>query len=335
VKQPLLTRRELVAGLSALGLGAIARRAGAREETDVIVLGAGLAGLYAATLLEELGVRTLVLEASDRVGGRLHTLDHLAGAPECGGQTLDAMYSRTLSLVQRLGLSTFERPRRGPATYAVGGAVFTADEWSTHRANPLRGAERAILPNRLYGHYLDRLNPLENLYDWRKPEFLRHDRRSVGQAVADAGASPEAMRFMDRWFDGAGLEAMSALFAYRKQRVAEFGRQAHYRISGGSARLPEAMAAALGQAPRLGHRVIGLRSGPDRVEVDCADGRRFAARYALVSVPFSVVRTWAVEPAMPPDLRMAVDRMPYNPITQVKVAFDAPFWEADGLPPNA
>ena len=73
-------RREVLGalGASTLALGS-SRYLRAAEATDVIVLGAGLSGLYTAMLLEEQGFRVTVLEASDHVGGRVQTRNSAAG----------------------------------------------------------------------------------------------------------------------------------------------------------------------------------------------------------------------------------------------------------------
>ena len=82
----MLTRRSLLAGGSAaIVAGAAPRSAWGRTEADAIVIGAGLAGLYAAHRLEVAGLRTVIVEGEARVGGRLHTLDDVPGRPEAGG----------------------------------------------------------------------------------------------------------------------------------------------------------------------------------------------------------------------------------------------------------
>jgi len=68
-----VTRREFVSGLGAGTVALGAGRLRAAEATDVIVLGAGLSGLYTSMLLEEQGYRVTLLEASDHVGGRVQT----------------------------------------------------------------------------------------------------------------------------------------------------------------------------------------------------------------------------------------------------------------------
>jgi monoamine oxidase len=69
----------------------------------------------------------------------------------------------------------------------------------------------------------------------------------------------------------------------------------------------------------------------DGVEVRCADGQRYRARFALCSIPWSVLRQVILLPR-PPQAEIIRD-LPYNKITQVKLAFRRRFWEDDGLPP--
>ena len=105
-------RRHVISGLSA-GLGSTAL-IGCQPKTtprahtgdaDVIVLGAGLAGLRAAQILSEAGKDVLVLEANDRVGGRIHTLNHAEGFTEAGGARVRADDLRLRSLASDLGLT--------------------------------------------------------------------------------------------------------------------------------------------------------------------------------------------------------------------------------------
>src|SRR5690606_29389745 len=135
----------------------------------------------------------------------------------------------------------------------------------------LTGAAREIAPGRLYSHFLDAANPIPSLPDWRDPAYAGADARSAAQALRAQGADAEALRLMQLWFDGPPLERTSALFAYRKRLVETFGAGGGlFRIGGGSQRLPEAMAAALGDAVRLNAPVVAVTQDRTGVEMRTA-----------------------------------------------------------------
>ena len=80
-------RRFLTSALAAAAAPLLPRRLRA-DGKPVVVIGAGLSGLYAALTLEAQGFEVTVLEARDRIGGRLYTLDDVPGHPEAGGNTI-------------------------------------------------------------------------------------------------------------------------------------------------------------------------------------------------------------------------------------------------------
>ena len=102
-----ISRREflLQSGVLAGATLLAGRRAWAVEDTaDVIVIGAGLAGLQAAWTLEQKGFKVLVLEGRERVGGRVLTFAGVQGVPEAGGNIIYGDYRRLMKVATRVAV---------------------------------------------------------------------------------------------------------------------------------------------------------------------------------------------------------------------------------------
>ena len=111
-----------------------------RIDTDVVIVGAGAAGLTAATKLVGAGRSVVVLEARDRVGGRLWT-DTIEGAMlEIGGQWVSPDQDALIETLDDLGLETYSRYREGENVYIDKGGVRRL---SRARSSPFRRGPRA------------------------------------------------------------------------------------------------------------------------------------------------------------------------------------------------
>lgn len=332
-----LTRRNFVYSASAAGLIAASRPPAmpSYEQTDVLIAGAGIAGLFAARLLESVGVNVIVLEADSRVGGRMKTLNHLPGKPEAGGQTLSSMYARTLSEASALGLETFVRKAIIPGnTVAIGGQVMRQEAWANSTANPMQGRYRAMNPGQVYGSILDSLNPISALPDWPNQEHAPLDAQSIAALMRVQGHTQRQIDLMQNWFDGHSMNDMSGLHALRKRMVARFGeRPKPLRIVGGSQRLPEAMATHLETQVRLNTQVRAITPTPQGVEMTDTQGNRYRGTYGLCALPFPALRTIDMPTGAPSGLQAAMSSLPYNTINLVILEVLRPYWEADGLPP--
>jgi monoamine oxidase len=314
------------------GAPAAARTA---ADPDVLVIGAGLAGLNAALLLEEQGAKVRVLEGSRRVGGRMYTLDDVPTAPEAGGTQVGQMYARVIDTARRLGVGLTESPpgaRFDGFALHVNGTLLGAPAWPDSPANTLAPAERKTPPFGLLPAFVGRSNPLRSLDDWATPAHAALD-VPADRWLAERGASAEAVRLMGCNLNGNTLPTMSALQLLRSATIIQAGPQPskQYRIDGGSSRLTEAMAKAVRGPVELGHTVVALRSTGDGVEARTSDGKRFRAAHAVVAIPFAVLRDVKLDPLPPEAQREAIRAMPYTRITQVHLAAKRPYWE-DGLP---
>ncbi len=331
-----------VAG-SAGQLAGCARLTTARPEPerfDVVVLGAGLSGLYAAWLLETSGSRVAVLEARDRVGGRVHTVRDLPDQPDIGGIQVGTSYGNFRAMAAMHGVEIGSNPAmaafrpdsgdpRAGLLLNIGGNLVTPREWEESPANNLSESERATPPFALLSRTLAPLNPLKNLHDWSSARFANHD-QSISQTLAAAGASHEALRLMNVNADNHGNDRASVMRIWRSQLLVRGQRSE--QVLGGSALVPEALAGSLQNPVRTGSPVGRIEETADHVLVDMADGHRLQCRACICTAPLPALSRIDLRLPLDPVVREAMDDTPYVPITQAYVDAKEPFWEIDGLP---
>ena len=92
------------------------------------------------------------------------------------------------------------------------------------------------------------------------------------------------------------------------------------------------MGAAIDGTMHLGKPVVEIRSLDDRVSVECEDGTTVDADFAVITLPFSVLRDIRIEPALSGPQKEAVEELPYTAINKYFLVPKLPFWEQDGLP---
>ena len=255
------------------------------EQVDVVVVGAGLAGLLAARELLAANVSVLVLEARDRVGGRLlnHTLAN-GSVVEVGGQWVGPTQDRVLALAEELGVGLFPTYTEGEHFLAIDGAVKRY------------GGEDFALPGDASADVKEtwaRLSemaaeiPLEG--PWQAENASAWDAQTLESWLL-ANATTEVglgyWRTMVPALFSAEASEMSLLhflFYCRSggtldRLVATHDGAQESRLEGGSQRLALRLADRLGEAVRLGAPVTAIRQDDEGVEVTYDGGGVGAAR---------------------------------------------------------
>jgi monoamine oxidase len=332
-----ITRRAILGGGAvALLAGAAPRIAWGQTQFDVAIIGAGLAGLAAARVLETGGLKVTVLEGSSRIGGRLHTLDDLPGRPEAGGILVGAGYTILRRIATELGVQLTNSAGAGAGLidrpgnlYHINGHSITSANWSSSDGNQLVGAERAVEPANLLGHFARALPNLVDPSDWLAA--TRSVDISVRAALIATGASEEAMRLIEANFNGNSLAGMSALQLSRTFAIYRSQPGPTATISAGSQRLPEAMAAALNTEPRLASPILGIYEETDGVVLTTASGK-LRARHVICTIPFSALRSIPIESALIPQLAHMIAELPYTRASFAYLSAKSAFWRSDGLP---
>lgn len=275
-------------------------------DADVVVVGAGMAGCSAARVLAGAGLGVTVLEAGDRIGGRVWTVRDFAAAPvEAGAEFIHGVGAATWADVRAAGLRT----RAVPYRYS----------WMH-----LAGRTRWMVPHMLHPDA------------WRSFPVLWAVRRQDG---ADVSAATFIAR---RGYRGRAKEiATLTLAAHLPGAVEEIGIRGlvedgvvglelglNHRVLDGYDLLPRYVADGLDV--RFGWRARRVSWAADGVTVESADGQSFSARAAVTTIPHGVLASGDVlfDPPLPAAKRKALAAIRTGAVAKVMLRFDAPFWPA-------
>lgn len=327
------TRRALLTAAAAGSLVACGPATITKKDADVIIVGAGLSGLFAAMWLTEQGYKVIVLEASNRIGGRLWTLDNVNGRPEAGGSQVGQTYARIRYAAEKLGLKITTPPpqARSDRLIALGDQRVLQSQWEEANENPFPNAFRALPPDRALFAASARQNPFDWPGAWREAS-LDID-QSAGSYLSALGFNEPSRQLVNIALNANDLDTYSMINVWRSLQL--FAEDAALgpsgAIEGGSQRLPEAMAASLGDAVKPGFAVQSVDQDGDRVAVS-SERETLRADYCILALPFPAIQKLNLTPVLPPLQTDAIEGLPYTQILQLHLEPETPFWDTDGLP---
>ena len=341
-----IRRRELIAGgVGAAAAGALAgpadalarrrqRRVPSPRIYDVAVVGAGLAGLNAATSVRAAGRSVIVLEARTRVGGR--NLDHPIGpgkVAELGGEWTGPGQDRVIALAKELGIEIFDTYSDGSSVYYSGGQLQTYSG-GIPPANPasLVELEAAILEFNNMASSVPADKP------WTAPQAGTWDQETIQTWINDNLHTAEARNLAElsiRGVYGEEAEAISlldllqAITGVGGDFNTLIGSAQSQRFVGGPQQMSEKLAGRLGRAVHLGVAVTAVEQG-GHVRLHSAAGT-FRARRAILTMPKTLLGRLQFSPALPPEVDQLLQREPMGSVLKVNAIYSKPFWRGNDL----
>jgi monoamine oxidase len=343
---PLITRRRLLEGaaagaaLTTLPASAFARRP---KKVDVVVVGAGISGLAAARALEHAGHSVMVLEARDRVGGRLLNAPIAGGhITEIGGEYVGPTQDRIKALAKAVGVDRFKVYNQGSNVLVVDGVRSLYDAVPGVPGDPdvLKGFGELLGIDQLakqvgvrapwnakHAAALDR----QTLADWIATNVSTAKGRKIAAVAAEAiwGAEPHEMSLLyaASYVAGAGDAKHPGTML---KLITTAGGAQEERFVGGSQLVAIKVADQLGSRVRLSHPVrrIARRGGGVRV---IADGLTVDARQAIVAVPPVLAAKIHFTPRLPASKLAILKAMTPGKLIKAEAIYDRPFWRDEGL----
>ena len=316
----------------------------ALNKSDVVIIGAGLSGLYAATILQDEGHKVTVLEADNRVGGRVLSERSVPGNPESGGTSFGPGYARLIDTARRFQIDLIDITPIVPffmhQELAIDNVIIPLKDWPNHPKNVLPEASKEIFPSMFFQQLVSKKNPLIATDSWVDPENFHLD-QSVHQWMLEQGFSDNLIDLVynTNITHGNTAKDVSVLMLFfvnafmNAQSDLDF-KTFGYTAKGGNMSIPEAMANNLGNGVQLNKQVIAINTTQKNSEIICKDGSLFRARHVICSVPFSVLKKIRITPSIVGLQAEAINTLRSQKLNLLHLVPKSPFWQKDGMSPN-
>ena len=314
------------------GEGAFAQRQG---RSPILVVGAGIAGLTAAYRLRQGGVRADIIEATNRVGGRIRTIPKVAGtliSAELGGEFIDTGHTTLISLATELGLRAIDlvEAQRGLVkdTFFLGGRRYSLGQLITDfapLATKIRADLRAVGNNIDYQDFTETAERLDNL---SIAEYVEASQTSViVKQLLRIAYTTEYGRDADE------QSALNLLFliASDADSFELYGdSDERYQIEGGNSEIVNRLAGQLSGSIEAGTVLEAINILPDsRYRVSLRSGQStFDRTYerVLLTLPFSTLRDVNINVPLPQPKRRAIEQLGYGTNSKLITGYRSRIW---------
>ena len=311
------------------------------EPVDVIVVGAGISGLSAASDLEQAGLSVRVLEARSRVGVRTEDGQFASGTSiELGGQWLGPTQTAALELIDKLGLETFEVYDEGRSLLFAEGKYVHGDD-NTFGLGEQAGAAFSELVRLVDST----VTTIDLSSPWSSPEAERLDSMTATQWVEENCPDPTARNFAHTLLasifaaETHEYSALHMLFYLASggglhRMMITIGGAQERRVLGGTHQMSERLAERLNGEVWLQSPVKRISQGEGTARhpvVVTTPGTSHHCKRVIVALPPTLANRLDYEPPLPANRDIAAGQMMPGNVIKYQIEYERPFWRGRGL----
>lgn len=303
---------------------------------DVVIVGAGLAGLCAVRALLERGAHCVVLEARNRVGGRTLSQELAGTMIDLGGQWIGPTQNRLAALAKELGVATFPQYHTGRKLLSWNGKLtsYTQDVPPL----PILSKIELLVTDRRWKKFVDQIPPEA---PWRAPKAAEWDGMTLETWKNRHLRTAGARMFVDivaRAVLTSEPRDMSLLFflsylrwGHGLERLISIGDGAQQdRFVGGAQQISDRLAEKIAPHVILGTPVRAIEQNADGVIVS-SDTGTYRAGYAIVAIPPVLAGRIEYTAPLPPKRDQLTARMPMGSVIKYIAVYERAFWREAGF----
>ncbi|MDO3628974.1 NAD(P)/FAD-dependent oxidoreductase [Mucilaginibacter sp. BT774] len=306
---------------------------------DIVIIGAGIAGLNAAYQLQKKGIKSTIYESSGRIGGRMFTLNDEFGkgiTTEVGGEFVDTTHSDIIQLVKELGLSFYDL-RQDPLarkTLHFGGRDYSEDD-----------LKQAIKP--FVSRLIADIKSLPKIISYQAADQFKHlDEQSVTGYLTSIGVKGWLFDFLnvtltrEYGMEASQQSAVNFLIMFEPPSDAEKGYQLFgsdhevFKIKGGSAHLTDTLYEKVKSSVKTGYRLTRIlnsqQQGYDLEFQHQGSTAIVNAKQVIIAIPFTMLRTIDFNVPMPEGKRKCINEIGYGNSSKLFIGVSHKPWRETG-----
>ena len=290
----------------------------ASVDTEYLILGGGISGLFLANLLEKAGKDYMLLEGSGRLGGRMFTRSDIHR--DVGGRGIGDKYENLLPLIEETGVEMIDITdfMNSPTAIYMNGEI--KHPWPDDQVKPYMHQFMALGKS-------DYLTGLDKWYqnsakDEPYAKFLKRN-----------GLTDEQIALADISVNYNDIYKTSALNAHHSRAFGKYnGSKRALNFKGGTVNFINKVADTL-KKPVLLHKMVNIIDDAEKkVTVGCKDGSSYTAKKVICTLPFTTLREVSLRVNVNTNQSKAIQNLAYTNVTQIHLEHTEKYWETDGIP---